>query len=146
MVGIILGAFAIIAGTIEFFERMGFPTPLEKKRAEKNKKLILTTLEETGIHPFKREFEQLSNLVQLKQRIPYSYATSSLDSLIAKYTSFIDQKLVGVFEQTRLNYYVDFMTTLSNPEDLRILSNVMCCQIMDEMSDCLTHLSFGTMG
>lgn len=135
IVSITLGVFAITAGTIEFLERMGFPTLLEKRRAEKNKKLILVTLEEVGIRPFKREFAQLSYLLQLKRSIPYSYLTETLDNLIAKYTRFVNQELVGVFEQTRLSYYIDLMGVLSDPEDLRVLSNIMCCQIKDVISD-----------
>ena len=44
IVGIILGVFAIVSGILEFLERVGLPTPLQKMRDNKNKRIVLDTL------------------------------------------------------------------------------------------------------
>jgi hypothetical protein len=44
IVGLILGVFAIVSGTLEFLERIGLPPPLQKVRDNKNKRIVLDTL------------------------------------------------------------------------------------------------------
>jgi len=134
IVGIILGSFAIVAGTLEFLDRMGFPTPLQDKRDEKNKKLITGTLEQVGLIKHKLEVQQLGDFLTHKKKFPVTYSGEYLDGIIRKYVRESKFEKVGLFEQTSINYFVDFADAITDPEDGILLTRIMCREIVMAMS------------
>jgi orotate phosphoribosyltransferase len=134
IVGIILGLYAIVTGTLEFLDRLGFPTPLQKQRDAKNKKIILNTLEETGLLASKGEIQQLGDLINFRKKVPIAHSRQMLGSTIKKYVEAANNVSVGLYEKTELAYYINLVSAMACPEDGRIITRIMCRQIIDEMT------------
>lgn len=134
IVGIVLGIYAIVSGTLEFFERMGFPTPLQKRRDEKNKRIVIDTLQEAGLLSHRAHIRQIGDLIFFRRSVPTSSPNEMLDDIVTKYTRKVVGIEVGLFEQTHVHYFVDFPNALADPEDGKILTRILCREIMNTMS------------
>ncbi len=142
IVSIVLGVLAIVAGILEFIDRMGFPTPLEQKRQLRNKKIILDTLSEIGVIEEKHDYLNITRKNRLRKRKQIGYPNSLMDELIIKYTNDIGSIDVGLTKKTKLKYYINFMDLISNDNELKIIVSNMARFIIKMNSDKTDKMCF----
>src|SRR4051794_5586683 len=82
-----IAAALALAGqaTVEMFDRLGLPTPLEKKREQRNRALIEQTLDTLGLREKRRPFAQLLEFLNCRTDLK-GFRPADLDPFIVKYS------------------------------------------------------------
>jgi orotate phosphoribosyltransferase len=128
----------LIGGALIFFVLHFFftnrKTPESTEHSDIYKDLIVSTLEEAGIVE-KNEIKYAISLRNLQKRKPFSYDQQDLEVLMMKYTDHMEkERRVGIFEPTKLRCFVNFMNLVAYPEDLRVITEVFTCHIIDTIA------------
>lgn len=130
----ILGAFCFAAmAVIEFADRLGLPTPLLERRQRRTKSLIVDTLKEVGLLPYRDRISALAS--GLSGRIlPGDYNEDDLKPLIRRYRR--DETIqVGTAERKDIRSPIDFLSAASEKDDIEQLARCLACFILRTTND-----------
>jgi orotate phosphoribosyltransferase-like protein len=117
-----------VQATVEMLDRLGLPTPLQKKREQRNRALIEQTLDALGLRDKRRPFAQLLDFLNCRTDHK-AFRPADLDPFVVKY-SRMGPATVGTSQVSNIECPIDFMDAISSEGDLAELARILTCNIV----------------
>lgn len=128
VVQFLVGATVVGAAAIEFFDRVGLPTPLASKRRERIREMIADTLDGAGLKEHRGRITAVATSLTTQIKAS-AYTASRLDPFIRKYQLSQPQE-VGSLEKAIIERPIDFMAAAQNSEDIDELAKCLAAGII----------------